>query len=73
LSLAALPATGDAELAKYCVGVVKGALLQALNQEKIDLMAALRRIDPDQNPDAQSAISRQLVELESERRALMKL
>lgn len=73
LSLAALPATGDAELTKYCRGVVKGALLQALNQEKIDLMAALRRIDPDQNPEAQGAISLQLVELESERRALMKL
>ena len=73
LALASLPATGDAELAKYCRGVVKGALLQALNQEKVDLMAALRRIDPEQNPEAQSAISIQLMELESERRALMKL
>jgi DNA primase len=73
LSLASLPATGDSELAKYCKGVVNGALLQALNQEKVDLMAALRRIDPDRNPEAQSAISIQLMELESERRALMKL
>jgi DNA primase len=73
LSLASLPATGESELAKYCKGVVNGALLQALNQEKVDLMAALRRIDPDQNPEAQSAISIQLMELESERRALMKL
>jgi DNA primase len=73
LSLASLPATGESELAKYCKGVVNGALLQALNQEKVDLMAALRRIDPDRNPEAQSAISIQLMELESERRALMKL
>lgn len=72
LSLAPLPATGDDELARYCRGVVKGAVLQALNQEKIDLMAAMRRIDSDLNPEAQSAISLQLVELETERRALMK-
>jgi hypothetical protein len=72
LSLAPLPATGEEDLARYCRGVVKGAVLQALNQEKIDLMAAMRRIDADLNPDAQSAISRQLVELETERRALMK-
>jgi hypothetical protein len=47
-------------------------MLQALGQEKIDLMAALRRVDGDGNPGAQAAISKQLVELESERRALMK-
>jgi DNA primase len=72
LSLAPLPATGEAELERYAKGVVKGAMVQALNQEKIDLMAALRRIDPTDNPDAQAAIAKQLVELESERRALMK-
>ena len=47
-------------------------MLQALAQEKVDLMAALRRVDSETNPEAQAAISRQLVELESERRALMK-
>ena len=72
LSLAQLPANGDLELERYCKGIVKGARLQALNQEKVDLMAALRRVDDAQNPEAQAAISKQLVELESERRALMK-
>ena len=72
LSLSQLPVNGELEFERYCKGVVRGAMLQALNQEKIDLMAALRRVDPDANPDAQSAISKQLVELESERRALMK-
>lgn len=72
LSLAPMPANGDAELDRYCKGIVKGAVLQSLNQEKVDLMAALRRIDPVAQPDSQAAISRQLVELESERRALMK-
>jgi DNA primase len=72
LSLAQLPATGEQELERYAKGVVKGAMVQALNQEKIDLMAALRRIDPAENPEAQAAIAKQLVELESERRALMK-
>jgi len=72
LSLAPLPANGDTELARYCKGIVKNAVLQSLNQEKVDLMAALRRIDPTAQPDSQAAISKQLVELESERRALMK-
>lgn len=72
LSLSQLPVNGEAEFERYCKGVVKGAMLQALSQEKVDLLASLRRIDPDANPEAQSAISKQLVELESERRALMK-
>lgn len=72
LSLQELPVSGSAEIEKYCRGIVAGAMLQTLNQEKVDLMAALRRVDATQNPDAHAQISRQLVELESERRALMK-
>ena len=72
LSLAPLPVNGEVEFERYCKGVVRGALHQALAQEKIDLMAALRRVDAESNPEAQAAISKQLVELESERRALMK-
>lgn len=72
LSLAEIPARGEAEIQKYCKGVLTGALLQTLNQEKVDLMAALRRIDAAANPEAHAQISRQLVELETERRALMK-
>ena len=72
LSLSTLPANTDAEVEKYSKGVVVGAMLQTLNQEKVDLMAALRRVDPVAQPDAHSQISKQLVELETERRALMK-
>ena len=72
LSLAPLPVNGQQEFERYCKGVVRGAMLQALGQEKVDLMAALRRLEPGANQEAESAISKQLVELESERRALMK-
>ena len=72
LSLQELPVTGAQEIEKYCRGIVSGAMLQTLNQEKVDLMAALRRVDATQSPDAHAQISKQLVELESERRALMK-
>ena len=72
LSLAEIPARGDSEIQKYCRGILSGAMLQTLNQEKVDLMAALRRIDAATNPEAHGQISRQLVELETERRALMK-
>ncbi len=72
LSLAELPVNGQTEFERYCKGVVKGAMLQALGQEKVDLMAALRRLEPGANQEAEAAISKQLVELESERRALMK-
>ena len=72
LTLGEIPARGESEIEKYCRGVLSGAMLQTLNQEKVDLMAALRRIDATSNPDAHTQISRQLVELETERRALMK-
>ena len=71
LALAPLPVRNDLELGKYSAGIVRGALMQALGREKTDLLAALRRIDSSVNPEQVSQIQQQLVELETERRALM--
>jgi len=71
LALVQLPVKNDAELTRYAKGVVNGALMQALAREKIDLMAALRRMDPDTMAEAINQIQRQLMNLESERRKLM--
>ena len=71
LALANLPVRNDAELGKYSSGIVRGALMQALAREKTDLLAALKRIDSSANADQVAQIQQQLVELESERRALM--
>lgn len=71
LALAELPAANDADLEKYCKGVVNGAMLQALAREKNDLLAALKRIDMATQAEAYSQVQRQLVELEAERRTYM--
>ena len=71
LALAPLPVSSEAELERYCEGIVRGAMLQTLTREKSDLLAALKRID-DADSDAGSEIQRQLVALESERRSLMR-
>ena len=71
LALAELPAANDADLEKYCLGVVNGAMLQALAREKNDLLAALKRIDMATQAEAYSQVQRQLVELEAERRTYM--
>jgi DNA primase len=71
LALASLPVRNDQALGKYSAGIVRGALMQALGREKTDLLAALKRIDPSNHPEQISQIQQQLVELETERRALM--
>jgi DNA primase len=71
LALAELPAASEADLERYSKGVVNGAMLQALAREKNDLLAALKRIDMANQPDAYAQVQRQLVELEAERRTYM--
>ncbi|MCF8528540.1 MAG: DNA primase [Aquiluna sp.] len=71
LALSPLPANSEAEILRYCTGVVKGALLQALAREKVDLLAALKRIDASANAEQYNQVQRQLMELETERRRLM--
>lgn len=71
LALAPLPLKSEADLGKYSQGIVSGAMIKALDREKTDLLAALRRAELASSDEQKSAIQRQLVELEAERRSLM--
>jgi hypothetical protein len=46
-------------------------MIKALEREKTDLLAALRRAELASSDEQKAAIQRQLVELEAERRSLM--
>lgn len=71
LALAPLPLKSEAELGKYSQGIVSSAMIRALDREKTDLLAALRRAELGGSDEQKAAIQRQLVELEAERRSLM--
>ncbi len=71
LALAPLPLKSEAELGKYSQGIVSSALIRALDREKTDLLAALRRAELGGSDEQKAAIQRQLVDLEAERRSLM--
>jgi DNA primase len=72
LALANLPVANEEALSKYAVGVVRTAMLNTLAREKVDLMAALRRIDSTASPEQLGQVQQELMALESERRELMK-
>lgn len=65
-----LPARNEADLIKYGQGVISRALINALAHEKANLLAALRRTDIADDPQASAKIQRELVALEAERRKL---
>ncbi|MEY4409165.1 MAG: hypothetical protein RLZZ138_416 [Actinomycetota bacterium] len=71
LAMAELPVRNQLELDRYAKGIVKSALMQALLREKNDLLAALKRLDAANNPEAATAIQQELLKLEQERRSLM--
>jgi len=71
LALSALPVRDSQELERYSLGVVRGAMMQALAREKTDLLAALKRVDAASHPEQVNQIQQQLMELETERRSLM--
>lgn len=71
LALAPLPLKSEADLGKYSLGIVNAAMIKALDREKTDLLAALRRAELAASEDQKVAIQRQLVDLEAERRSLM--
>jgi DNA primase len=72
LALAPLPVSDESDLPRYAQGVVNGAMIKTLDREKSDLLAALRRAEANSSAEQGSAIQRQLVELEEERRSLMR-
>jgi len=47
-------------------------MLNTLGREKVDLMAALRRIDATASPEQVAQVQKELMALETERRELMK-
>ena len=72
LALAPLPVANESELQRYSAGIVSGAMLQTLNREKTDLLAALKRLEGSSSTGQIEQIQRQLMSLEAERRALMR-
>ena len=72
LALAPLPVANESELQRYSAGIVNGAMLQTLNREKTDLLAALKRLEGSSSSEQIEQIQRQLMSLEAERRALMR-
>jgi DNA primase len=66
-----LPANTDAQLTAYASGVIGKALDRAIAQEKAHALAELRRTDASTDPSAYRALQERLVQLESERRAII--
>lgn len=65
LLLAPLPVLTEADVERYCRGVLQTALRRALQREKTELLAALKRT-PEEEAEKHSAIQRELVNLDSE-------
>ncbi len=70
LAVASLPAKDDAALKKYAEGVIRRAMMNALDREKSDLLMALRRFDPEKQQREMELIQKHLQDLEQERRQL---
>lgn len=70
LAVAPMPAKDERSLQKYAKGVVKKAMMNALDREKSDLLMALRRFNPDKQQKEMELIQRHLQDLERERREL---
>ena len=70
LAVAPLPAKDDSALKKYAEGVIRRAMINALDREKSDLLMALRRFDPEKQQREMGLIQKHLQELEQERRQL---
>jgi DNA primase len=66
-----LPASDEEGLRRYGQGVIAKALTNLLAREKADLLAALRRLNPETESDEVANVQRGLVELETERRKLI--
>lgn len=70
LAVSSLPARDEQSLKKYADGVIRRAMINALDREKSDLLSALRRLDPVKQHREMGLIQKQLQDLERERRGL---
>jgi DNA primase len=70
-SLAAteLPASNEAELARYVAGVVNSGFINLLTRQKLSMQAVLRQLDPSDS-DKIAEIQLELVSIEERRRKL---
>jgi DNA primase len=69
LGVAPIPARDDL-MATYCSGVVRSLLDRDLLRRKKDLLGALQRLDSVADPQRFAAAQRELMQLETDRRAL---
>jgi DNA primase len=70
LAVAPLPAKDEQALTKYAEGVIRRAMINALDREKSDLLMALRRFDPEKHQKEMALVQVHLQDLERERRLL---
>ncbi|ROZ63354.1 DNA primase [Kocuria soli] len=70
LSMRALPASNDAQLERYAAGVVSHLYDRQIHRRQADLRAELERTDSRTQPEQYQAVSRQLLDLELQRRKL---
>jgi DNA primase len=57
-------------MASYCVGVVSALIDRDLLRQKKDLLGALQRLNKDEQPERFAELQRELVRIESDRRAV---
>ncbi|TAL42133.1 MAG: DNA primase [Salinibacterium sp.] len=69
LAVAPVPARED-KLPEYCRRIVSDFIDRDLLREKLELMGVMQRMDAAAEPDKYSQLNRDLVRVESERRAL---
>ncbi len=70
VAVSQLPVSDEAGVIAYAEGVMLHALGSVLNREKNQLQAALRRLDPVADAAEYRQVSKQLIELEQQRRSL---
>lgn len=68
LTTMALPASSEAELHRFAIGVIAKAAVGLIDLQKRELLAQLRRVDPAADADKAAEIQRALVNLEHKRR-----
>jgi DNA primase len=70
LGLAPIPEKSGRELAAYCQGITSALIDRDLLRRKADLLGRLQRTDATAEPERYSEVQRELVRVETERRAL---
>ncbi|GAA4656358.1 DNA primase [Arthrobacter cryoconiti] len=70
LALSPLPATKEETLNRYCRDILRRLFEMQITRLKQERLGALQRMDPSVDPEGYTMLQRELMELESARRAL---